>query len=85
MKVFEVRTPDGRLVRHHHGSLEEAKKAVIAGYLVTGEVLGASADMTGGFLDPCGPGSESLMKTLLDARGDELLAWLASKRIGPGA
>lgn len=83
MRIFEVRAPDGRILRHHHGSLEDAKKAVLPGYFVTGEVLGASADMSGGFIDRCGPGDESFMQVLLESRGEELLAWLATKGILP--
>jgi hypothetical protein len=83
MKLFEVRAPDGRALRQPHESLEAARAAVIAGYAVTGEVLGASADGAGGFVDPVGLGTQSFMATLLASRGDELLAWLKERGIPP--
>ena len=82
MKLFEVLTPDGRVIRHRHASLEEAKAAILKGYEITGEVLGASADGVGGLVDPIGPGTTSIMETLLEARGDVLLGWLAKRGIG---
>lgn len=75
-KLFEIECPDGRIIRHRHESLDAAKKALQEGYKVSGEVLGASSDDKGGIVDPIGPGTTSIMQTLLDARGDELLAWL---------
>ena len=75
MKFFEVKAPDGRLIRHPHASLEAARKAVIAGYEITGEVLGADANGMGGFLDPIG--GPSLMAVLLEKHGGELRRWLA--------
>jgi hypothetical protein len=82
MKLFEVATPDGRVIRHRHESIEEAQKAILPGYAITGEVLGASADGVGGLVDPIGPGTTSIMETLLEARGDELLGWLAKRTNG---
>jgi hypothetical protein len=82
MKTFEITTPDGRIIRHRHQSLEEAQKAILRGYEITGEVLGASADGLGGLVDPVGPGTVSIMETLLESRGDVLLGWLAKRGIG---
>ena len=75
-KLFEIECPDGRVIRHRHASLEEARKALLDGYKVCGEVLGASTDDKGGLVMPIGPGTTSIMKTLLEAHGGELLAWL---------
>lgn len=75
-KLFEIETPDGRVIRRRHESVDAAKKGLLDGYKVTGEVLGASVDDKGGFVDPIGHGTKSIMQTLLDARGNELLAWL---------
>jgi hypothetical protein len=82
MKLFEVLTPDGRVIRHRHESLDEAKRAILKGYEITGEVLGASADGLGGLVDPIGPGTTSIMETLLESRGEVLLGWLAKRGIG---
>jgi hypothetical protein len=75
-KLFEIECPDGRVIRHRHETLAAAQKALQPGYKVTGEVLGASTDDKGGLVDPVGPGTTSLMRTLLEARGDVLLEWL---------
>jgi hypothetical protein len=48
-KIFEVRCPDGRLVRHWHGSLEALQRALLPGYTVAGWVLGADREGKGGF------------------------------------
>ena len=78
-KLFEIECPDGRVIRHRHASLEEASKALQDGYKVCGEVLGASTDDKGGLVMPIGPGTTSVMQTLLEAHGDELIAWLRGK------
>lgn len=78
-KLFEIETPDGRVIRHRHESLEAAKKALQDGYKVNGEVFGASTDDKGGLVDPIG--GRSLMQTLLEAHGDVLLAWLEKRGI----
>jgi hypothetical protein len=80
---FEITTPDDRIIRHEHPSLEAAKAALVDGYAVSGEVIGCDASGKGGLVNPLGPGSKSLMKTLLEAHGDELLSWLARNKIEP--
>jgi hypothetical protein len=82
-KLFEIECPDGRVIRHRHETLHAAQAALQDGYKVTGEVLGASTDDKGGMVSPVGPGTSSLMQTLLEAHGDELLAWLGKHGIGP--
>lgn len=80
---FEITTPDDRIIRHEHPSLEAAEKALVYGYSVTGEVIGCDRDGKGGLVNPLGPGARSLMKVLLEAHGDELLSWLARHKIEP--
>ncbi len=80
-KLFEIETPDGRVIRHRHQTLYAAENALQNGYKVTGEVFGASTDDKGGMVSPIGPGTTSLMRTLLEAHGDELLGWLAKRGI----
>jgi hypothetical protein len=84
-RLFETVCPDGRKVRHRHHSLEALQKVLLPGYSVVGQVFGANADDTGGFVASIGPGGKSSMAGLLQAHGDELLAWLARHGIGPTA
>jgi hypothetical protein len=72
---LEIRAPDGRVLRQFHKSVDAARAALQPGYEVTGEVIGAN------IVSPIGPGARSFMKALLDAQGDELEAWLASRGI----
>lgn len=76
MQQFEVKSPDGRAIVHDAESLEDLQAALAPGYEV-------SARVVGGLRTPLnGP---SLMQQLLDAHGDELLAWLKANNISPNA
>jgi hypothetical protein len=77
-RLFEVATPDGRVVRHRHESAGALQKVLTPGYRVVAEVLGAGIDDKGGVIEPIG---QSTMKTLLAAHGDELVAFLAERGI----
>jgi len=77
VKWFEVRTPDGRLVRHRAVSLDALRKSLLPNYVCVAEVFGASDQGLGGFAVSISPGAKSTMSGLLAAHGDELLAWLA--------
>lgn len=79
MTLFEITTPDGRVLRQRHASLDTLKASLTAGYVVTGTVFGAAADNSGGLVEPIG--GPSLMMTLLDAHGDELIAWLKDRGV----
>ncbi len=83
MRLFEVECPDGRIVRHRQPDLETARKLVLPGYKVTAEVFGASADDKGGLVSPVGEG-RSVMSVLLEAHGDEILAFLRGKGVACG-
>jgi hypothetical protein len=72
-RLFEVATPDGRVVRHHHASAGELQKELQPGYRVTAEVFSAGNDDKGGLVEPL---EKSTMKMLLAAHGDELIAFL---------
>jgi hypothetical protein len=67
---LEISTPDGRVIRQFHKSVDAARNALQPGYTVTGEVIG------GNIVSPIGPGARSFMTSLLDASGGELLAFL---------
>ena len=69
---LEISSPDGRVIRQWHKSVEAAQKALQPGYTVTGEVIG------GNIVSPIGPGVRSFMASLLAAQGGELLEFLAS-------
>jgi hypothetical protein len=77
-RVFEVKTPDNRVVRHRHASADALQKVLTPGYRVVAEVFGAGNDDKGGMVEPIG---QSTMKNLLAAHGDELLAFLAERGI----
>jgi hypothetical protein len=72
-KVFEVETPDGRRVRHHHATADSLQRMLQPGYKVVAEVQGAGIDGKGGMVEALG---QSTMKTLLAAHGADLLAFL---------
>jgi hypothetical protein len=76
-RLFEIMAPDGRKLRQKHASLDAARKVLMPGYRVSGEVFGGDADGNGGFVSV--PGAPSPLKALLDAHGDDLRAWLAAE------
>jgi hypothetical protein len=78
VRLFEVRTPNDRVVRHRHESAGALQKVLTPGYRVVAEVFGAGIDDKGGMIEPIG---QSTMKTLLAAHGDELVAFLAERGI----
>jgi hypothetical protein len=80
-KLFETACPDGRVVRHRAESLDALRKALLPNYVVRGQIFGADADGKGGFVAPIGSSAPTIMTSLLDAFGDQLLAWLASRGI----
>jgi septal ring factor EnvC (AmiA/AmiB activator) len=76
---LEISTPDGRVIRQFHKSVDAARKALQPGYTVTGEVIG------GNIVSPIGPGARSFMTSLLDASGGELLEFLEAHGLRPVA
>ena len=74
MKTFEVRTPDGRSIRHLAETVDVLKARLSPGYLVTGEGFGCDHNGQGGYVVPLG--GKSLMAVLLESHSDELKAWL---------
>jgi hypothetical protein len=77
-RLFEVETPDGRLVRHRYSSPDGLQKMLQPNYKVVAEVFGAGIDGKGGMVEALG---HSTMKTLLAVHGDELIAYLAERGI----
>jgi hypothetical protein len=77
-KLFETACPDGRRVRHRHHSIEALRRELQPGYIPIGQVFGANADDTGGFVADA---KSNMMDGPLQAHGDTLLAWLASRGI----
>lgn len=74
MPLFEIKAPDGRILRQDHPSLDDLKARLLPGYSIIGRVYGVLQDQAGGLVEPAeGP---SLMSELLAAHGDELVAWL---------
>jgi hypothetical protein len=74
MKAFEVRTPDGRLIRHLGVTIEALRASLAPNYAVTGEVFGGDVEGRGGYVVPLG--GKSLLAVLLEAHGEELKTWL---------
>ena len=77
MKMFDVEAPDGRIVRLPAESIEALKPQLAAGYTIVAEAFGVRKDGAGGYSIPLG--GKSLLAILLEAHGDELLAFLAEK------
>jgi hypothetical protein len=77
-RLFEVSTPDNRVVRHRHATADSLQKMLQPNYRVVAEVFGAGIDGKGGLVEPIG---QSTMKTLLTVHGDELIAFLAERGI----
>lgn len=77
-RLFEVTTPDNRVVRQRHESAGALQKVLTPGYQVVAEVFGAGIDDKGGMIELIG---QSTMKALLAAHGDELVAFLAERGI----
>lgn len=80
MKVFEIAAPDGRRVRHPPTALDADAyaKTLQAGYTVAGEVIGAGADLSGGWVVPAGQG-ESPLAVLLRLYGADMRDWLRTQ------
>lgn len=78
MTLFEIKAPDGRLLRQEHESLDVLRKNIVPGYEVIGVVYGAADDGSGGMVERIG--GPSLLKTMLDAHGDELIDWLKARK-----
>jgi hypothetical protein len=74
MKTFEVRTPDGRSIRHLDHTIDALKARLSPGYIVMGEAFGADHNGQGGYIVPLG--GKSLLAVLLESHGDELRRWL---------
>jgi hypothetical protein len=74
--LVELRAPDGRLPRIKAESIDEVKAQLQPGYEIIGRVFGVDGASNGGFV--ARQGEPSLMAQLLEAHGDELLAWLGS-------
>jgi hypothetical protein len=75
MKTFEVRTPDGRSIRHQAETMDQLNLRLSPGYIIMGEAFGADHNGQGGYVVPIG--GKSLLAVLLESHGDELRGWLA--------
>jgi len=67
-KVFEVATPDGRVVRHKHSSFDALCASLQAGYWIRAQVFGADADGQGGFSVATGQ-REAVLKAVAEIEG----------------
>ena len=79
--LLEITTPDGRVIRQEHESIEDAQDRLQAGYKVTGRVFGAAADHTGGMVGSLDASAPSIIEALLEAYGDELEDWLMERGV----
>ena len=77
MPWIEISAPGERRIRMHHASVDELKSKLEPGYSIVGTVSLCNDKGEGGFVSPLnGP---SLMGALLEAHGEELLAWLKGR------
>ena len=82
VRIFEVTAPDGRKLRREAVSAARLKKELLAGYIVTGEVLDCLALNTGGYLVPVQDDDSAqgtLLGYLLQRDGAAMLAWIKDK------
>lgn len=78
MTLYEIEAPDGRRIRQFSkATAAEVQANLLTGYKVRGTVSLADDKGNGGFLSPLN--GKTLMGALLDAHGDELMAWLKGK------
>lgn len=63
-KVFEVKAPDGRTVRHRAADAEALQRALRDGYSVIAQIYGAADDGTGGFSIASGTSREAVLEAL---------------------
>ena len=75
-KLFAVKCPDGRVVRHRGASQEDVRRRLQVGYTVAGQVFGADADGNGGFVPQRG-----FLTAVLEAYESELVEWLEARGI----
>lgn len=79
MRTFEIRSPDGRLIRQDHKTLAELKAKLVRGYEVVSEIVGKDEIANGIALKPPLPDdleSYALIPALMTRYGDQVLAWL---------
>ena len=79
MRTFEIESPDGRVLRQNHESLEAIKPKLLPGYKVIGEVFGADAKGNAGMVDRFD--EEPLMAKLLEGRNAAFLDEWIMKRM----
>lgn len=88
MRIFEVKAPDGRVIRHAAESKAAIEAKLSAGYELVAEIFGHGhtvhgeggvADALRGPVMPDGEKAPSLLTSLLHHHGDELRAWVAKE------
>ena len=78
MRIFEIETPDGRLLRQSHPSLDHVKNHLLPHYVVRGEVFGADSKGNGGLVDRFD--EEPLIVKLLESRNGSFLdEWIVKR------
>jgi hypothetical protein len=75
-KVFAIKCPDGRVVRHRGASQEDVRRRLQPGYIMVGQVHGADADGNGGIIPRPG-----FLTAMLEAYEGELIEWLEARGI----
>jgi hypothetical protein len=80
-RLFLVKTPNNGQIRHKAQSVEQLRARLLPGYSIHGEIFGANDTGAGGVVAAIEPTGPSMMKGLLAAFGDELIAFLAERGI----
>ena len=80
-RLFEVRGPDGRVLRHRANSAGQLHTELKFGYEVISECFGYRADGTGGVVVSLDANVPNLLDGILQAFGPQLLLWLSENGV----
>lgn len=84
MRILEIRAYDDRILRQAHKSVADAKKSLIQGYEVVGEIVGEGVVGDGLSLRPPLPDdlpSYGVVEALLHRFGAEIMKWLTDNGV----
>jgi hypothetical protein len=80
-RLFLVKAPQGGQLRHRALSIEALRAKLLPEYTIHGEIFGADDKGAGGVVAAIEPAGPSIMSGLLQAHGDELMAFLVARGV----